>query len=216
MSDKPQPPMIPATVTLTIRGRRLDLHMSIPDGTVGAPAMLPLFRKVAEDLLDAGVAGAEAAGKSVSCKKGCGACCRQLVPISPVEAREIGRVIERMAPARREVILERFAAARRRLAEEHLLEPLSQPDHFSHEHMRSLGREYFQLGIACPFLEEESCSIYHDRPITCREYLVTSPAENCSRPTAQNITMWTFRPGRSGRRWRDLKNQQMTGCAGSR
>ena len=30
-------------------------------------------------------------------------------------------------------------------------------------------------------------SIYEERPITCREYLVTSPAENCSRPTPQNI-----------------------------
>src|SRR5262249_25604325 len=32
-----------------------------------------------------------------------------------------------------------------------------------------------------PFLEDESCSIYADRPLICREYLVTSPAEDCSR-----------------------------------
>src|SRR5262249_61904401 len=32
-----------------------------------------------------------------------------------------------------------------------------------------------------PFLEEESCSISQERPITCREYLVTSPAENCAK-----------------------------------
>ena len=70
-----------------------------------------------------------------------------------------------------------------------MLGPLSRPDQFSNEHMRIVGREYFRLGIACPFLEEESCSIYHDRPITCREYLVTSPAENCSRPSAENISM---------------------------
>jgi hypothetical protein len=44
----------------------------------------------------------------------------------------------------------------------------------------ALGMEYFRLGIACPFLEEESCSIHPDRPIACREYLVTSPAANCS------------------------------------
>jgi len=47
--------------------------------------------------------------------------------------------------------------------------------------------EYFYEGVACPFLEEESCSIHPDRPLSCREYLVTSPAEYCSRPTAETI-----------------------------
>jgi hypothetical protein len=46
---------------------------------------------------------------------------------------------------------------------------------------------YFRLGISCPFLEKESCSIYSDRPIICREFLVTSPAENCSCPTPETI-----------------------------
>jgi len=189
MSEKPQPQTIPATVHLTIRGRRVELNMSVPDAKVPSAAMLPVFRKVAEDLVELGVAEGEAAGRKVSCKKGCGACCRQLVPISPIEARQIALVVERMEPARRAAVLQRFASARRRLEQEQMLETLSQPEQFSNEHMRLLGREYFELGIPCPFLEDESCSIYHDRPITCREYLVTSPAENCAFPTAENISM---------------------------
>lgn len=46
-----------------------------------------------------------------------------------------------------------------------------------------LGRDYFALGVPCPFLEDESCSIHPERPLVCREYLVTSPAEHCARPT---------------------------------
>ena len=46
---------------------------------------------------------------------------------------------------------------------------------------------YFQEGIACPFLEEESCSIYEERPITCREFLVTSPAEHCARLGSEGV-----------------------------
>jgi Fe-S-cluster containining protein len=34
--------------------------------------------------------------------------------------------------------------------------------------------------VPCPFLRDESCSIYPYRPSICREYLVTSPAENCA------------------------------------
>lgn len=46
-----------------------------------------------------------------------------------------------------------------------------------------MGRDYFALGVPCPFLEDESCSIHPERPLTCREYLVTSPAEHCAKPT---------------------------------
>ena len=41
--------------------------------------------------------------------------------------------------------------------------------------------------MPAPFLEEESCSIHPDRPMACREYLVTSPAENCRAPRADNV-----------------------------
>src|SRR5207247_591640 len=41
--------------------------------------------------------------------------------------------------------------------------------------------------IPCPFLEEESCSIHLDRPVQCREYLVTSPPEYCAHPTAETV-----------------------------
>jgi len=38
-------------------------------------------------------------------------------------------------------------------------------------------------------LEDESCSIHQNRPISCREYLVTNPAMNCEKPTAENMQM---------------------------
>ena len=46
---------------------------------------------------------------------------------------------------------------------------------------------YFRLGIACPFLESESCSIHRDRPLVCREYLVSSPSEHCADPVRGTI-----------------------------
>ena len=55
------------------------------------------------------------------------------------------------------------------------------------EMIQVYGMDYFSLGIACPFLEDENCSIHDDRPTSCREYLVTSPAENCARPRAETI-----------------------------
>ena len=61
-----------------------------------------------------------------------------------------------------------------------LLELIEHPERLPAETQRRLGLEYFKPQIPCPFLEDESCSIYAERPFVCREYLVTSPAENCT------------------------------------
>jgi Fe-S-cluster containining protein len=140
----------------------------------------------------------EQGSRKISCKRGCGACCRQLVPVAEVEAHQIRRVIDRQPEPRRTEILARFAAARRMLEVAGLLGNLLHPEGWNDGEGRTLGMRYFQEAIACPFLEEESCSIYADRPSACREYLVTSPAENCRRPTPETVQvvklplkMWT-------------------------
>jgi hypothetical protein len=73
------------------------------------------------------------------------------------------------------------------LAEAGLLDQLRQPGPAAGRELRPLGLAYFRLGLACPFLEDESCSIHPDRPLACREYLVTSPAEECARPSAETV-----------------------------
>ncbi|MEZ5343918.1 MAG: YkgJ family cysteine cluster protein [Pyrinomonadaceae bacterium] len=57
----------------------------------------------------------------------------------------------------------------------------------SADERHGLAMEYLQEGIECPFLENEICSIHSARPLACREYAVTSPAENCSEPTEETI-----------------------------
>src|SRR5262249_5875044 len=81
-------------VTLTVRGKSLNMRMDVPSSPVRPREMLPLFRSISQSLTDLAVKQVEAAGHRVSCRAGCGACCRQLVPISAVEAREIARMVE--------------------------------------------------------------------------------------------------------------------------
>jgi Fe-S-cluster containining protein len=149
--------------------------------------MLPLVQVLADRVVDAATETEESQGRKISCTKGCGACCRQFVPIAEVEARYIRDLIERLPEPRRTEVRGRFAAARRRLDEAGILEKLLHPEAWPEGSHREFGLEYFRLGIPCPFLEDESCSIHPDRPIACREYLVTSPAENCAKPTAETV-----------------------------
>src|SRR5205814_8244994 len=122
---------ITGRVALTVRGQRLDVEVRIPDGKLHVAQMLPVFRSVAENFVDMGLAKEKKAGRTVSCQKGCGACCRQLVPISAIEAREVARVVQRMPAERKEIILRRFAEAREKLADAEMLDPLRSEEHTS-------------------------------------------------------------------------------------
>ena len=188
-------PSITADVELTVNGRRLAMRVSVPEGRVPPAALLPLYRGLAEHLTGLAVDAAKKAGHAVSCRKGCGACCRQMVPVSALEARELVKLVERMPEPRRSALLRRFADARRRLEAEapDLLQRLLHPERCSADEAVELGHDYFRLRIACPFLDDESCSIYADRPVDCRQYLVVSPAEACGvdrSPDVRAITPW--------------------------
>jgi Fe-S-cluster containining protein len=178
---------VTAHLALNVSGRRISADITVPDAPVRVTEMLPVFQSLADAVIGAAVQAVEDQGKSVSCCKGCGACCRQLVPIAEAEARRIRDLVEALPEPRRSGVRARFAEAKRRLQQAGLLERLEQRTHWAKDDRQPIGLAYFAEQIACPFLEEESCSIHPDRPIACREYLVTSPAANCARPTPEGV-----------------------------
>ena len=178
---------VDATADIVISGRGLRLKMSIPSGMTHPGRLLPLFQSLADSFVGLALKDGETEGAKVSCQKGCGGCCRQLVPISEVEARQLRDLVNDMPEPRRSEIRARFAAERLCLQRSGLLEKLLIPDLLRPEERTPFALDYFFQGIACPFLEEESCSIYPDRPIPCREYLVVSPAENCAKPSPDAV-----------------------------
>jgi Fe-S-cluster containining protein len=165
----------------------VEMEMTLPAGPARLESLLPVFQRVADSLVGLATERAGAEGRVVSCRKGCGACCRQIVPISEIEARRIGRLVEELPEPRRQEVRARFERARERLAEAGLLSKLENREGFVEGEIASFGLAYFSLSIPCPFLEQESCSIHADRPISCREYLVTSPAVNCADPKPGTI-----------------------------
>jgi Fe-S-cluster containining protein len=180
-------PTVTADVTLNVAGRRLEARLEAPAGPTPLRELLPIARGLVGASVAAAAEDAAGQGLSVSCKAGCGACCRQLVPLSRPEAHLVGDLLEQLPEPRRAEVRARFAAARERLAAAGLLARLESGEPFGDEEIGPVGRAYFQLGIACPFLEEESCSVYDERPLVCREYLVVSPPEHCARPGGAGV-----------------------------
>lgn len=175
------------TSELGLPGGVVRIEMDVPMGDVPMERLLPALHATADALVSHAAAQSVAEGKPVSCAAACGACCRQLVPIAPAEARQLAVLVDGLSEPRRTVVKERFAEALRRAEEAGLLPGLEARGASGAGTARETALAYFRLQIACPFLESESCSIYEDRPIACREYLVTSPPANCAAPTPESI-----------------------------
>ena len=174
--------------SLKIQGATINVSAQLPDGPVRPAVLLPIIQNLSSSISTVTENEAARVGKPISCREGCGACCRQAVPISAVEARALSEYIESQPGERREVLRFRFRAAAARLEEARLaqeIRALSSP--LEKEKAHALGLRYFALGIPCPFLEDERCTVHSIRPLRCREYLVASPAEHCAHPETKEI-----------------------------
>jgi len=175
------------TVELGLPGGIVEVGMEVPTGEVPMQALLPALRTTADAFVAYASQRSAAAGRPVSCAMGCGACCRQLVPLAEAEARRLAALVEELPEPRRSAVKERFARAVARVEGAGLLPALEGRAGELADRNVETGLSYFSLGIACPFLEEESCSIYEERPIACREYLVSSPPAACAAPSGDTI-----------------------------
>jgi Fe-S-cluster containining protein len=178
-----------ARLKLTVGDLAIDTTITVPAAPSPPETVLPTLQNLINTVVDAAEAREAKAGREISCRKGCGACCRQLVPISRTEIRAIRALVARQPEDRRQALQQRFDQAAQKLREAGLADVLLDPAKRKHRPDRELSLAYFAQRIPCPFLEEESCSIHPDRPLVCREYLVTSPASACSDSTQTDVVV---------------------------
>jgi Fe-S-cluster containining protein len=182
--------MVECSMVMQIGDQVVDAKVRLPGGPVRVQDLLPVFYGVTNAVVSVAEDSVKAAGQEISCRAGCGACCRQPVPISQSEARFIANVVAAMPEERRDHVLRRFAEVQARLEATGDWQNAREFQQLGSEAARvEFGLKYFHADIPCPFLEDESCSIHQQRPAACREYLVTTPAENCKTPGPENIRM---------------------------
>ncbi|WP_247648405.1 YkgJ family cysteine cluster protein [Pseudodesulfovibrio sp. zrk46] len=159
---------------------RLDLPL--PKAEISAFELLPAVFELTDKMVMASCDDVLAMNHPVRCGAGCGSCCKQLVPISEYEAVHLADVVRSMEPSKRSRVVSRFTKAVIQLEQSGLLEDLTHV--YGNEvtdtaKVLDVKKRYWELSIPCPFLEDESCSIHPDRPVACRQYLVTSAPSKC-------------------------------------
>jgi Fe-S-cluster containining protein len=182
-ASMPTPSLERFDIAVNTPAGRLNTVLEVPTGFVPITAIVPVARRLGEEVLKLEEHQSRQAGHSVSCRMGCAACCRMLVPLSPPEAFSLLEYVDQLPEKRRIPVEQKLQTSKAELAAHGLLDRLQAvadaetpiPDH----DLEPLNRAYYALRLPCPFLENEMCSIYEARPAACRELLVTSPAELC-------------------------------------
>ncbi|HEY2867389.1 MAG TPA: YkgJ family cysteine cluster protein [Pyrinomonadaceae bacterium] len=187
---------ITGEVVIGIAGEPVKMHLTVPAGPVKPQRMLPVFHKITNTFIEMVSAASDARGSAVTCQKGCAACCRQPIPLTEIEVYHIAELVKSMPEPLRTEIDHRFTQAAEHFESLGWFERLRKVDQLratgqralALEELKTVAIDYLNEWVDCPFLEDESCMIHADRPLSCREYLVTSPPPNCWQPTPDNIS----------------------------
>jgi Fe-S-cluster containining protein len=178
---------VTGNIKFELYGEPIEMELAVPAKPVKVSRMLPIFQAMTNEFLDIGINATLSKGEKISCTKGCGACCKQPVPIAESEVFQIAELVESFDEPRKSEVKAKFKKANDLLKEKDWIRKMDGFVDMSPKERQTVVMEYFGFGIDCPFLEEGSCSIHPVRPLSCREYLVTTPAENCSKPTAETV-----------------------------
>ena len=121
----------------------------------------------------------------VACRAGCGACCRHLVPIWEVEALALFAAASQLPAEAKEKVratIDRWLPAYERWLADAEASGLDFDPATARRPFSALATHYWKRQIPCPFLIDEACSIYADRPAECRYYYALRSPDPCSRP----------------------------------
>ncbi|HEU5403899.1 MAG TPA: YkgJ family cysteine cluster protein [Terriglobales bacterium] len=173
---------------LKVGDGQLKASVTVPSGQTNITELLPIIQSFENAIVGKAASEAEAAGTPISCRAGCGACCRQMVPVSIFEAQAMCDWIRSLPDPQQKALEARFHQTLLKLKDTGIIQRLIEEDWFAdNDTALKMAIDYFRLGIPCPFLVDESCSIHPIRPLSCREYLVTSPPELCNDPAKDGV-----------------------------
>ena len=153
--------------------------VAVPSSPVEAADVVPALHTLGDALVSESAAAIDRKRGGITCRFGCTACCYQLVPVTDMEARFLNKTVDSLPVDQSDAVRANATAVVRDLEAEGLLSEMGRFDQLSRSDRESLTLRYFRMHAPCPFLDGETCSIYEQRPLACREYLVTSPSECC-------------------------------------
>lgn len=142
--------------------------------------IVPLARTIATKLAIILLEHLGETGLHVPCRKGCSACCSYLIPLSVPEAFRLRQELSAMpADSRKHFLQPCLDAAEKILNSQPQTLCTNTSSQSSQDQMNNVSQWYSKLNMKCPFLSDNLCSRYEQRPLACREHIVIGSAIAC-------------------------------------
>ncbi len=169
------------SLELDILGKPTCLRINVAPVQARLSEMAPLARAISTKLALATLERLRESGKSIPCCKGCSACCSYLIPLSVPEAFCMAEELFAMPPEEGRTLLQSSLDTARTILEQ-MPEDFNTDEPPTDGGIRSsqLGAWYAGLRLRCPFLVDNLCTTYDQRPIACREHVVTGSVASCN------------------------------------
>lgn len=170
-----------ARFTLDVPGQLLSFDIAVNEDQASLSDMVPLAWSVASRVNRVVVATMELAGRKIACRRRCCACCSYLVSLSVPEAFRLKQDLDGMPRAERETFGRLSVESARRILESVPRRSIGQGLERTDTRITAtrLSRWYARLGLPCVFLTHDTCALYSNRPLVCREHLVEGSSESC-------------------------------------
>jgi len=169
---------------LDILGKEVNFHIGVGKGQARLADIVPLARTLCTKITDVVLESIRSDGGRIPCCKGCSACCKPgLVPLSVPQALRLKEEIS-AAPAYRRESMSRacLLAARRILSQKPpkaFMDRTAEASPAGPVDLDLVSDWYAGLKLDCPFLDNNLCNIYEQRPLACREYFIKGSAGVC-------------------------------------
>lgn len=144
-----------------------DTTLTLPTATVELADVVPLARRLCEQVSSSARTQASREGTPVCCSKRCAACCYALVPVPPVEASRLRRELACLPPGLQQRLRSKLIQSAQALVSHRAPQGAD---------AQSVAQWYSRLQLPCPLLQDNQCSLYQTRPLACREQLAVGPA----------------------------------------
>lgn len=164
-----------------ILGGTVHFRISVARGQARLSDIAPLARRLSTKLALVVLERLGEKGEFVPCRKGCSTCCSYLIPLSVPEVFRFREEVLAMPAEQGRAVLRLCLDTAERILEvgpgEFDTSGLAETD--EQIEINRVGRWYGGLEAACPLVSDGLCTLYEQRPIVCREHIVTGSALLC-------------------------------------
>ena len=155
---------------LNVAGELVPVRIGVRNGPAKLADIAPMARGLSSKIADAGLKYFERKDKTISCRKRCVACCHYIVALSAPDVFCLVEEVLVMLPEQRKKVIESFSNANKWF---------KQQQHAGNSQRTGILPWYRSLRYPCPFLHNNQCTIYENRLIVCREWMVIGTGQQC-------------------------------------